>query len=163
MTARRSTKFWSRPATPRSSRPAGSIRRVPRALERVCLKAMAADPQSRFPSADALRQALRRYRLTRQAAPVLGRRRCCSPCSCRPGHSGRGRLRRLPTAQIVRSLTRRETTEPQSEPKQSPRSGLRVTRFEIPHFPKLDEKNFDPKAAGPAGTEIVHGPTSTTT
>ncbi len=33
---------------------------------------MAADPQSRFPSADALRQALRRYRLMRRAAPVLG-------------------------------------------------------------------------------------------
>ena len=46
-------------------------RRVPRALERVCMKAMAADPRSRYPSAEALRQALRRYRLMRRAAPVL--------------------------------------------------------------------------------------------
>ena len=60
MTARRSMRSSSRPATPRSSRPAGSIRRVPRALERICLKAMAADPQSRLPSADAMPCA-RRY------------------------------------------------------------------------------------------------------
>ena len=45
--------------------------RVPRALERVCLKAMAADSHSRYPSAAALRRDVRRYRLARRAAPVL--------------------------------------------------------------------------------------------
>src|SRR5262249_21034037 len=36
-------------------------RRVPRALERVCLRAMAADPGQRYPSAAALEEDLRRY------------------------------------------------------------------------------------------------------
>ncbi len=46
-------------------------RRIPRGLERICLKATAADPKSRFPSADALRRALRRYLLLRQIAPAV--------------------------------------------------------------------------------------------
>ena len=46
--------------------------RIPRLLERVCLKAMAADSQSRYPSAAALRRDLRRCRLMRRAVPVLG-------------------------------------------------------------------------------------------
>ncbi len=45
--------------------------RIPRSLERICLKAMAADPKLRFPSADAMRLALRRYRLTGQVAPLF--------------------------------------------------------------------------------------------
>ncbi len=38
--------------------------------------------------------------------------------------------------------------EPRTEPAQPPQADLRVTRFEIPHFPKLDGKHFDPKRAG---------------
>jgi serine/threonine protein kinase len=42
---------------------AGALRtaKVPRALERICLKAMAADPASRYPTADALANALESY------------------------------------------------------------------------------------------------------
>ncbi len=46
--------------------------RVPRALERVCLKAMAADPKSRFPSAEAMRRALGHYVLMRRFDPGAG-------------------------------------------------------------------------------------------
>jgi serine/threonine-protein kinase len=109
-------------------------RRVPRGLERICLKAMAADPQSRFQSADALRQSLRRYRLARQAAPVLGAvavllavlAPACAfwPWSARPSPESPGR-----------AIAARGITEPQSEPKQGSSVSLRVTRFEIPHFP----------------------------
>ena len=124
--------------------------RVPRALERVCLKAMAADPQSRFQSADALRRALRRYLLTRRVAPVLGAAAVLLallvpawafwPGSARPLPDGPGR-----------AIAGRETTEPRSEPKQPPQADLRVTRFEIPHFPKLDAKHFDPRRVGTLG------------
>ena len=41
--------------------------------------------------------------------------------------------------------------EPPSELAQSPRADLRVTRFEIPHFPKLDAEHFDPRRAGTLG------------
>jgi hypothetical protein len=36
--------------------------KIPRALERICMKAMAASPVGRYPSVDAFSQALRRYR-----------------------------------------------------------------------------------------------------
>ena len=122
-------------------------RRVPRALERICLKALAADPQSRFPSADAMRLALRRYRMTRRVAPVLGAVAVLLvlllpvwafwPRSTSP----------LPDGQD-RAIAVRSSTEPRTESAQPPRADLRVTRFEIPHFPKLDAKHFDPRAPG---------------
>ena len=124
--------------------------RVPRALERICLKAMAADPQSRFPSADALRLALRRYRLTRRVAPVLGAvavlllllvpARAFWPRSAKPVPDAPGR-----------AFADGGSAEPRTEPAQPPHADLRVTRFEIPHFPKLDAKHFDPKRAGTLG------------
>ena len=116
MTARRSSRSSSRPATPRSSRPAGSTPEFPRSLERICLKAMAADPKSRFPSADALRLALRRYRLTRRAAPVFAAAAVLLAllvsdlgilASARTPLTRRSRAVRSPVG---------ETTEPQSEP-----------------------------------------------
>jgi serine/threonine protein kinase len=124
--------------------------RAPLALERICLKAMAADPQSRFSSADAFRLSLRRYRLARSAAPALVAIAVLLvllvpawalwPRSAPPSlESGNP------------SLARPESTEPKSNPKQSPQAGLRVTRFEIPHFPKLDAKRYDPNAAGLLG------------
>ena len=70
--------------------------RVPRALQRICLKATAADPQSRFPSADALAAP---WALPADAAGRAGTWRSslfCSPCSCRPGRSGEGRHIRSP-------------------------------------------------------------------
>jgi serine/threonine protein kinase len=45
---------------------------VPRGLERICLKAMAAAPENRYASASELRRALRRYRLWRRAGLVAG-------------------------------------------------------------------------------------------
>jgi serine/threonine protein kinase len=44
--------------------------RVPRGLERICLKAMAADPGQRYDSAAEFRSALKRWRLGRMVRPV---------------------------------------------------------------------------------------------
>ena len=124
--------------------------RVPRALERICLKAMAAHPQLRFPSADAMRVALRRYRLTRQVAPVLAAAAVLLallvpvwafwPRSARPLPDGTGH-----------AIAGGGTTGLRSEPAHPPAANLRVTRFEIPHFPKLDAKHYDPRHAGTLG------------
>jgi serine/threonine protein kinase len=125
-------------------------RRVPRALERVCMKALASDPRARYRSADVLRQALRRCRLTRLAAPALTAVAILFAllvpvwvfwaASVRPSQeSSRG------------EITVDRTTESRLEPTHTPQAGLRVTRFEIPHFPKLDDKSYDAKAAGLLG------------
>ncbi|MFI5455329.1 MAG: protein kinase [Isosphaerales bacterium] len=124
--------------------------RVPRALERICLKAMAADPQSRFQSADNLRHALRRYLLTRRVAPVLGAAAVLLALLVPAWAFWPGSARPSPDA-LGRAMVHRETTAPRSEPKQGPQAGLRVTRFEIPHFPKLDAKHFDPRRLGTLG------------
>ena len=42
-----------------------------------------------------------------------------------------------------RALVRVGKAEVNEQPRQSPRAGLRVTRFEIPHYPKLDEHRYD--------------------
>jgi len=124
--------------------------RVPLALERVCLKAMAADPQSRFPSADALRHALRRYLLTRRVAPVLAAAALILALLVPVWAFWPRPARRLPDGP-GRAIAGRETNQPLPEPKQPPQAGLKVTRFEIPHFPKLGEKSDDLKAAGLLG------------
>jgi len=107
--------------------------RVPRTLEQVCLKALAADPQSRFQSADAMRRALGRYLLMRRAMPVLG-------------------VFVIMLALVVSAWAFwRATTEPQPAPRPEPQVTLRVTRFEIPHFPRLDAQHFDPRRVGTLG------------
>ena len=75
----------------------------------------------------------------RRAAPVLGAVAVLLallvpawafwPASARPSPDGPGR-----------AIAGRGTTEPRSEPKPSASADLRVTRFEIPHFPKLDDR-----------------------
>jgi tRNA A-37 threonylcarbamoyl transferase component Bud32 len=52
---------------------AGALReaRVPRRLERICLKALAADPDKRYPSAEAFGKALRRYLVGPKVLGVL--------------------------------------------------------------------------------------------
>jgi serine/threonine protein kinase len=125
-------------------------RRVPRALERVCMKALASDPQARYPSADALRQALRRCRLTRLAAPALVAVAILFALLVPAWVFWAASVR--PSQESSRGETILErTTESRSDPKQTPQAGLRVTRFEIPHFPKLDDKSYDVKAAGLLG------------
>jgi len=124
--------------------------RVPRALERVCLKATASDPQLRFQSADALRRALSLYQLLRLAAPVFGAVAILLallvpawafwPRSARPSPDGTGVAN-----------AHGGTTAPQPEPKQAPRAALRVTRFEIVHFPKVDANRFDRSRVGALG------------
>lgn len=109
--------------------------RVPRALERVCVKATAADPKSRFPSVDAMRHALGRYMLVRRATPVLG-------------------VFVIMLALVVPAWAFCRGPAPdvlKSEPKQAPQAGLRVTRLEIPHFPKLDAQHFDARRVGTLG------------
>jgi len=51
----------------------------------------------------------------------------------------------------IRATAGRETTEPQSEPTQPPQAVLRVTRFEITLFPKLDADRFDSGRVGSLG------------
>jgi len=100
--------------------------RVPRALERVCLKATAADPQSRFPSADALRCALGHYLLLRRGAPVLA-------------------VIAILLLLVVPAWAFRPRPSPavlNVEPRPPPQADLRITRFEITHFPMLDEKSY---------------------
>ncbi len=101
-------------------------RRVPRVLERICLKAMAADPRSRFQSADALRRALGRYLMMRRATPVLGVFAIL--------------LALLVPAWAFWPRPAHEVLK--SDPKQAPQADLRITRFEITHFPMLDEKSY---------------------
>jgi len=123
--------------------------RVPRPLEQICLKATASDPQSRFQSAEAMRRALGRYRLLRRLVPTLGTvvvllallvsAWAIWPRPARPSLDGAG----LASAG--------GGTERQPEPKQAPQTALRVTRFEIVHFPKLDANRFDPNRVGPLG------------
>jgi serine/threonine protein kinase len=110
-------------------------RGVPRALERVCLKALAADPQSRFQSADAMRRAQGRYLLMRRAAPVLGAVAVLLALLVPAWAFWRG-----PAPDVLKS-----------EPNQRPQADLRGTRFEIPHFPKLDAQHFDRRRVGTLG------------
>jgi predicted Ser/Thr protein kinase len=124
--------------------------KVPRVLERICLKAMAADPQSRFPSAAALRGALRGYRLRRWAAPAVGAAvvllalfvtaRAFGPGPAQPAAGG-------PAGAIASP----GSSGPRSELEPAAPSHLRVTRFEIRHFPKLDAERFDPRRLGTLG------------
>ncbi len=110
-------------------------RRIPRGLERICLKALAADPKSRFPSADTLGRALRRYLLVRQATPALG-------------------VFAVLLAFIVTLWgfsRRRSPIVSKPEPEPVAQADLRVTRFDIAHFPKLDADHFDPRRVGTLG------------
>ena len=131
--------------------------RVPRALERICLKAMAADPQSRFPSADAMRLALRRYRLTRRAAPVLAAAAVLLillvpvwafwPRSAKPVPDGPDR-----------AIASRETTKPQSEPGQTPQAEPAGDAIRDPPFPQARCQALRPEASRDLGPEFVWSP-----
>jgi hypothetical protein len=101
---------------------------VPRGLERICLKAMAPDPRSRFPSAEEFRLALERSLLIRRAVSALGA-----------------------VAVGVALLVPAWTIWPRHVPRPAVSAGLRVLRFEIPYFPKFDRDHYESKRAGVLG------------
>ncbi|MGO9599424.1 MAG: protein kinase domain-containing protein [Isosphaeraceae bacterium] len=129
--------------------------RVPRDLERICLKAMAADPQSRFQSAEEFRRALGRYRLMRPVVPLLG------ACAASLALLVVSAWALWPTTNV--SMPQPNSASPAGphvagpevvptpETKPVPLAELRVTRFEITHFPKLDAQRFDPRRVGALG------------
>jgi hypothetical protein len=124
--------------------------KAPRGLKRICRKALAAEPRSRYPSAGALQRALRRDLLTRRIAPLVGAAAILLallgtawsfwPSSVRVSPDGPGR-----------PIASRSTTQPQSGPSPVSPAVLRVLRFEIPHFPKFDANRFDSKRVGTLG------------
>jgi serine/threonine protein kinase len=125
--------------------------RVPRALDRICVKAMAADPQARFPSAEALRRALERYRQIRRVAPSLGLVAALVLALFVPAWTFWPRPARPSPEDLAGPIAGRAAAEPRSDTKPASPSALRVTRFEIPLFPKLDQAHYDPKRTGLLG------------
>lgn len=117
-------------------------RRVPQGLARICLKAMAADPQARFQSADALRRELRRYQRMRQAAPALAAAAILLALLVPAWALWPRSSRRSLETPIPASAGRGLVQQP-SEPPPPPPAIVRVTRFEISHFPKKDEDQSD--------------------
>jgi serine/threonine protein kinase len=123
--------------------------RIPRALERVCLKAMAADPESRFQSASAVRVSLRRYRLIRRAAPLAGATVAVIALLATAGALRSGLIGHLPEGQAG-AIAGGATVGPRTDSKPVPPSELRVVRFEISHFPKHGDR-YDPVRSGLLG------------
>ncbi len=120
---------------------------IPRGLRAICLKAMAAEPRSRFGSADALLRALERSRLIRRVVMVLGLT-TVSLVLLVSAWLFWPRPVQTPQEFAIRP---RGIANPPSEPGPAPRIDLRVTRFEIPHFPKLDATHFDRTRLGILG------------
>jgi predicted Ser/Thr protein kinase len=125
--------------------------RIPRGLERICLKAMAVDPWSRYSSAGALRHALRHHRLMWRTAPVLiaavvlallATAWAFRTGSVGPSASGQSGAIAVPG-----------TAGPLSGSRPSPGAGLRVTAFEISYFRKLTEELYDQKRSGLLGIQ----------
>ncbi len=104
-------------------------RRVPQGLARICLKAMAADPQARFQSADALRRELRRYQRMRQAAPALAAAAILLALLV-PAWGDLAAVVATVTGPDTREHGRGLVQQP-SEPPPPPLAIVRVTRFEI--------------------------------
>jgi tRNA A-37 threonylcarbamoyl transferase component Bud32 len=131
--------------------------RVPRVLERICLHALEADPRARYPSAEALGRALHQYALARRAAPVLGAVTVLVAVLALVSSAlwlGSGRLgggRQGPALETSRPAPAKSDPTPTPTPVPALLIGPRVTRFEIAHFPKLDEDHFDRSHAGILG------------
>jgi hypothetical protein len=120
---------------------------VPGGLERICLKAMAADPGSRFPSAESLRRALERCLLIRRAAPAFGAAAAGLALLLPAWAFWPGPARRSPDGP-ARSIAGEGSAKRPAELKPAASAGLTVVRFEIPHFPKLDRDHDDPNRSG---------------
>jgi serine/threonine protein kinase len=119
--------------------------RVPRGLNRICVKAMAADPQARYSSAEALGRALEHYRQARRVGPVLGFAATLVLALLVPAWTFWPRRARPSADDLGGPIAGRAATEPRSDTKPASPSALRVTRFEIPLFPKLDQAHYDPR------------------
>jgi serine/threonine-protein kinase len=124
--------------------------RAPRALERVCLKAMAADPHSRFPSAAALRRELYRYRLMRHTTQVLGAAVVLFALLATAWTFWPGSVRPSSAGQVGASADRAIAGPPSSP---TPPSDLRVTHFEIVHYPRGEGNTYDRSRIGPMGSK----------
>jgi serine/threonine protein kinase len=125
-------------------------RRIPRGLERICLKAMAADPQARFQSAEAFRRALGNYQQLRRATPVLAAVAILLAALV-PVWALWPQSARTSGARTNERTAGSRSTEPRAESPSAPLAELRVTRFEIPLFGKLDEQKSDPNRTGLLG------------
>ena len=102
-------------------------------MKAICLKALAVEPRARFESADAMRRALERAPLIRRPKVVLGMAAAIS------------------LALFVAVWMFWPVPQPRPEPGLTHQADLQVTRFEIPHFPKLDANRFDKKRLGILG------------
>ncbi len=131
--------------------------RVPRALERICRKATASDPQSRFQSADApAPRALALPALAAGRAATRGRR-----YSARPARAGLGVLAK-PSATVsgrYESCERRRRdhgTAARSEARTSGR--LAGDSFRDRSFPQAQCESLRPEARRCPGRELIRGP-----
>jgi serine/threonine protein kinase len=125
--------------------------RVPRAIERVCLKAMAADPKLRFQSAGEVGHAMRRYLLFRRAVPIVGAAAILLilietvvavwPKATRPRQ-----------ADSIAAVAEPANGRKQPESERPTTAALRVTHFEILHFAKLEgQEKLDNTRSGVLG------------
>ena len=113
---------------------------IPVSLERVVLKALAADPGQRHASAADLGRDLRRYRLKRRVAPAL------------LGVAAALALLIPIWALWARGTPARGSKAVVGEDREMPAAAPRPTYFGITRFPKLAEDSYDYKRAGILGT-----------
>jgi hypothetical protein len=109
---------------------------------------MASDPRARFQSADALRRALRRYQQMRRAVPALAAMAILAAIAVPAGTLW---LRQHQPEKAVVAIAPPKNAGSIPELPQAPHAELRVNRFEIPHFPKLDQQHYDAKRSGLMG------------
>jgi hypothetical protein len=115
--------------------------KIPKPLERLCLKALAAAPENRYTSADEFRQALGRYanRNQRAAALMLSALALAGlavavfgPWSKREGSPA---VQPLASGPIAGEPARAGTPPPSSE-------NVRILDLELEHHPKTDQKTY---------------------
>src|SRR5262249_47264191 len=100
---------------------------------------------------EALRRALERYRHVRRGVPVLGMSAALVLALLVPAWVFWPRPARFSAEDLSGPSAGRATNDPRSDTKLASPAALRVTRFEIPLFPKLDKAHYDPKRAGLLG------------
>ena len=124
--------------------------RFPFLLQRICLKAMAADPQLRYASAEALRNALRRYAFIRRAIPVLGVLAAVLAVLV-PSWAFRPGSKRPSPGSPDPAIAALADNAPRTKWAHGALDDLRVIEFEIRHYPKRDEEHFRQNEVGTVG------------